>query len=83
MQPRTTAILLVVALALGAFVYLYEIEGEDARNVADEASRRIFSEVEADAIERLALTTGDGVEVTAIRGEGGWRIATPVDFPRR
>ena len=31
MNPRTTGILLLVTAALGAFVYFYEIGGEEQR----------------------------------------------------
>ena len=47
MNPRSTAILFVVALLLGAFVYFYEIEGEPDRREAEESSRRVFAGIEA------------------------------------
>jgi hypothetical protein len=80
MQPRTSAILLAVALALGAFVYFYEIGGEDARREAEEQARRLFPAVEQEAIEWIALTTRDGIEARLERGEGGWRLVQPVAF---
>jgi hypothetical protein len=81
MQPRTSAILLAIALALGAFVYFYEIGGEDARREAEEQARRLFPALEQDAIEWIALTTRDGVEARLERREGGWSLAEPVVFP--
>ncbi len=81
MQPRTSAILLIIALALGAFVYFYEIGGEDARREAEEQARRLFPAVEQDAIEWIALTTRDGVEARLERGEAGWSLREPVVFP--
>ena len=81
MQPRTSAILLIVALALGAFVYFYEIGGEDARREAEEQARRLFPAVEQDAIEWIALTTREGAEARLERREGAWHLVQPVTFP--
>ncbi len=81
MQPRTTAILLVVALALGAFVYFYEIAGEGARKEAEEASRRLFPDVASEAIDQLSMTTGDGIEMRARREGEHWTIDRPFEFP--
>jgi hypothetical protein len=81
MQPRTSAILLAIALALGAFVYFYEIGGEDARREAEEQARRLFPAVEQDAVEWIALTTREGIEARLERREGSWSLAEPVVFP--
>jgi hypothetical protein len=81
MQPRTTGILFLIALALGTFVYFYEIRGEKGREEAEESSRRIFPQVESEAIEELRLTTAEGVEIRALREEEHWRIVAPVNFP--
>ena len=81
MQPRTTGILFLIALALGAFVYLYEIRGEKGREEAEESSRRLFPQLESDAIDELRLTTAEGDEIRALREEVHWRIVAPVNFP--
>ena len=81
MHPRTSAILLAIALALGAFVYFYEIGGEDARREAEEQARRLFPELEQGAIEWIAFTTRDGIEARLERQEGGWNLVQPVAFP--
>jgi hypothetical protein len=81
MQPRTSAILLAIALALGAFVYFYEIGGEDARREAEEQARRLFPAVEQDAVEWIALATREGIEARLERREGSWSLAEPVVFP--
>ena len=39
MNPKTTGILFLVAAALAAFVYLYEIRGEEGRRAAEEFQR--------------------------------------------
>jgi hypothetical protein len=81
MNPRTTGVLLLVAAALGAFVYFYEIRGEEGRREAEEREKRLFAGVEAEAIEWLAFTTTDGTALRAERREGGWSIVEPVTFP--
>ena len=63
MNPRTTGILLGIALALGAFVHFYVIEGEEGRQDAEKRSKRLFSDVEAKDVVRLTVTTNDGVRV--------------------
>lgn len=81
MSPRTTAILLVVAAALGSFVWFYELEGAEGRREAEEREKRLFADVESEAIQWIALETEDGQSARAERREEGWRIVEPVDFP--
>jgi len=80
-NPKTTGILFLVAAALAAFVYFYEIRGEEGRREAEEAEKRLFANFEADDVEALALTTSDGASVRAERREGGWEIVAPLVFP--
>jgi hypothetical protein len=81
MNPRTTGILLLATAALGAFVYFYEIEGEQARQAAEEAGRRLFPDVEQEAIASLSLETSDGSAARLERRDGGWALVEPVAFP--
>ncbi len=78
MQPRTTGILLVLTLALGAYVYFYEIRGEEARNAATADAQRVFPDVAVESIDRFRLTTRDGVEVEIDKMGGAWRVTSPV-----
>ncbi len=78
MNPRTTGILLVVAVALGAFVYLYEIRGGEQRLEAEALAKRLFPGVESGAVEAIALRTTDGRDARVARSEGVWRVETPV-----
>jgi len=80
-NPRVTGLLFLVAAALAAFVYFYEIRGEPERQAAEEAQKRLFADVSADAIEAIALTSSDGVAVRAERREGGWSLVEPLAFP--
>lgn len=81
MNPRTTAILLVVALILGAFVYLFEVRGSDVRREAEEQARRLFPGVAQEDVEWIALTTSDGTPARIERREDGWELVEPVVFP--
>ena len=81
MNPRTTGILFLIVAALGAFVYFYEIRGEEGRLEAEARQKRLFPDVEAEAVEWLALTTSDGRPVRAERREKGWQIVEPLVFP--
>ena len=81
MNPRNTGILLLVAAALGAFIYFYEIQGAQSRREAAEQEKRLFTGVEQSAIEWIALAP-PGVAPSRIeRRDGAWRMVEPVDFP--
>jgi hypothetical protein len=80
-NPRTTGILFLVALALGAFIYLYEIRGERERLEAEAAAKQLFPEVEEAQVQAIELTTKDGQRARLERDDGGWRLRQPLDFP--
>ena len=81
MQPRTTAILFIVSLLFGAFIYLYEIQGEAGREDASAESRRMFPDVVADSIDALVFRTLDDRPFESTRAGRGWQIRVPIDFP--
>jgi hypothetical protein len=80
MNPKTTGILFAIAAALGAFVYFYEIEGEEGRKEAEAAEKRLFPDIAQDAIESIALPSSDGAVIRFERREGRWQIVEPIDF---
>jgi len=80
MNPRTTGLLFLVAAALGAFVWFYEIQGGEARKAGEDAAKRLFPGVESEDVEWIAFTTADGQVVRIERQEGGWRLALPLAF---
>ena len=81
MNPRSTGILAVVAVALGAFVYFYEIGGEVDRKAADEAGRRLFADLDAESIEAIALESQDGFPARFVLNSGVWELVEPVEAP--
>lgn len=80
MSPRTTGILFLIALLLGAFIYLYEIRGGEQDPVAAARQKRLFPDVEAGDIESIELTTTDGRRARVERREDGWWLTAPIPF---
>lgn len=81
MNPRTTGILLLIAAALGAFVYLYEVRGSEERRDAEQAAKRLFAGVATTDVAWIELKTTDGRVARAERQDGAWRIVSPIAFP--
>ncbi len=81
MHPRTLGIVFLVAAALFAFVYFYEMQGAPGRQQAEAAAKRLFPTVEADDVEWIAMTTSDGVAARAERRDGRWELTEPLAFP--
>jgi hypothetical protein len=81
MNPRNTVILALVVAALGAFLYFYEIRGQEKRADAEEAAKRLFQGISAEEIDAVVLVASGGELVRVERSGEGWRITEPVDFP--
>jgi len=79
-NPKHTGILFLLAAALAALVYFYEIQGEEGRREAEEAEKRLFVGVEAEDVEAIALVSSDGTAVRAERRDGRWEIVEPLVF---
>jgi hypothetical protein len=78
MNPRNTALLFLLAAALGVFVYLYEIRGGEQRKEDAATAKRLYPGVDAQAVEWIALTSSDGKAVEVERSEGRWKITKPL-----
>lgn len=78
MNPRTTGLLALIALGLGAFVLFYEIEGDVARQAADEEAKRIHAGLEPAELDAIELVTLDGESVRFERRDGLWEIVSPI-----
>jgi hypothetical protein len=81
MNPRTTGVLLLAVLGLGAFLYFYEFGGESGRRDAEERAKRLFKGVEPGDIEWIALRTSDGVDARFEQRDGKWQLVSPLEFP--
>lgn len=76
-RGRSTLLLLLVALGLGAYIYFVEMKREpsDATPPVD----RVFANLDAGTISALTLKASNGDE-TSVRREGaGWRLTAPVE----
>lgn len=78
MSPRTTALLALVAILLGGFIYFYEIRGESARQGVLDDEKRIHSGLDADQVDAVEFTTEDGIEARFERHEGRWSLVSPL-----
>jgi hypothetical protein len=76
MRFRGTAILLVVCLAFGTFLYFYEIKGGEERE-KEKKSENLVWKIDPKDIKQIE-TSSDGQTITAIRnGEAGWQLTSP------
>jgi hypothetical protein len=76
MRFKGTLVLLIVVLALGAFIYFYEIKGGEQREKAKESENQIWK-IEDKNIQQLDLSSG-GQHVTAMRkSDKQWILTAP------
>ena len=76
MKFTTTLILALIVLALGAFVYFYEIKGGEERTKSEEEGKKIFS-LEADSVTAIGLQEAG---VAFEKRGGAWRLVAPVQY---
>jgi hypothetical protein len=82
MRPRSTLLLALVVVALGAFVWFYEIEGGAQRAEKEEAAKRLFPDVDAEDVSSIELRAEDGTNVRLEReGDAGWKLVAPLAAP--
>jgi hypothetical protein len=76
MRFKGTLVLLIVCLALGGFVYFYEIKGGEQREKAKQAESQIWK-IEDKDIQQIDLVSA-GQHITAVRrGEKEWALTAP------
>lgn len=73
---KKTIILIVLAAALGAYVYFYEIKGGEERDKEKATAEKLFN-FEKDSVDRLEIQSVKGHYVF-VKGTDGWRIEQPV-----
>ena len=77
MSFKTTIIVAVLAIALGAFVYFYEIKGGEERQQAERQAKKTFL-FEDDQVQGLTLTHSGEEIVLAKAEDGEWTITAPI-----
>jgi ribosomal protein L23 len=81
--PRTTLILILLALGLGSFVYFYEIRGATQREEIKEQKQQIFS-FGVDDVQTLTVTAKKltlNLERSNQSGDSKWLIKSPISEP--
>ncbi|MEH1968686.1 DUF4340 domain-containing protein [Nostoc sp.] len=81
--PRTTLILILLALGLGGFVYFYEIRGATVREEIKEQKQQIFSFGEDD-VQSLTVKTKKltlNLERSPESSNPKWLIKSPISGP--
>src|SRR4051812_3572386 len=81
--PRTTLILILLALGLGGFVYFSEIRGATVREETKEENKQIFS-FAADDVQSLTVKTKKltlNLERSPESSNSKWVIKSPVSGP--
>ncbi|MBE9051308.1 DUF4340 domain-containing protein [Nostocales cyanobacterium LEGE 11386] len=81
--PRTTLVLVLLALGLGGFVYFYEIRGATQRAEIKEQKQQIFSFTEDD-VQSLIIKTKDitlNLERNTQSENPKWLLTSPTSEP--
>src|SRR5438045_3800795 len=71
-------ILLVTALALGAYVYFVESKREPGEQ---KKLDKVFTDVQSDKIDQVTIKSEKGGTTTARKQGTAWQLATPVSAP--
>lgn len=77
---RTTWILVVIALALGGFVYIYEIQGKEQRETT-EARKQIFDFEEEDIQGLTIVQPEQTLRFERTDSDLPWQMKQPKDIP--
>jgi hypothetical protein len=80
-SPKTTGIAFLIAAALAAFLYFYQVKGAPERARVEAESKRLFPDLEDGAVEWIELTTSDGVAARIERRDDRWQLTRPMEFP--
>ena len=81
--PRTTLILILLALGLGGFVYFYEIRGATQREEVKDKKQQIFSFAEDD-MQSLTIKTKNitlNLERSNQPSNSKWLLKSPISEP--
>src|SRR5437867_10608607 len=78
MRWKTTAVLAVLLIGLGAFFYVYEVRQGPAREQAAAQKDRLWKELEATDIDDIVIKRG--TETIHLKKVGeGWTLVAPVE----
>jgi hypothetical protein len=75
MRFKGTLVLLIIVLALGAYVYFYEIKGGEQREKAKESENQVWK-IEDKNVQQIDLISA-GEHITALRKGEKWILTVP------
>jgi len=78
-RGRSTAILAVLAAALGAYIYFVDRFHSPAPADAPEVKGKVFAGVDAAKVEEVRIDRKSGESATIRKVNGAWRVAAPID----
>src|SRR5262245_12327544 len=76
MRFKSTAVLFLILVVVGGYVYLTEFRGKEARQKQEEAKKKVFPVEEKDITE-FALLYPDRTITGVKKGEKQWEITSP------
>jgi uncharacterized protein DUF4340 len=78
-RGRSTAVLAVLAAALGAYIYFVDRHRAPAPADAPEAKGKVFAGVDAAKVEEVRIDRSSGESATLRKVNGAWRLVAPID----
>ena len=83
MSPRNTLIMFLVVLGLGAFWYFHDVKGGQEKQEAKALEERLFPDLEAEQVTRLALVElgkGEKPRLVLEKVDGLWHLRGDQDL---
>jgi len=81
-RGRNTAILAVLAAALGAYLFFFErFRDAPAADAPDSPRGKVFDKLDAAKIEEIQIAAGSGETTTLRKVDNTWRVTAPVTVP--
>jgi hypothetical protein len=78
-RGRNTLFLLVIGLALGAYVYFVEMKREPKPEAAEAARTKVFKDLDAAKIESVTVKASAGDSTTLKKTNDAWQIVAPAE----
>lgn len=79
MSFRTTLVLLLFTIGLGAFIFLFERHQQPAGR--DQQPGHVFSDLNFSSVNSIIVRPAQRVEIKAIHTNNTWRILKPISYP--
>ncbi len=77
MKLRNLGIVTAIFLAMGAYVYFYEIKGEKKRDEAAEKEKKLFQFEQKDIVSITVKTKSQ--EIVLQKDQDNWKLVKPID----